>query len=139
MHVGAEKASARPVHLYLQQRPAIGWAILLIGGIALRDVLPLWPWVWLAGAAAMLAAALLLNRWGAAGWAIAAGTLLLGLTAAQIDHYQFPADHVWGYTNAAERLAQVELVVDQPPRLEMPTPAELRLLPPRQGINARVR
>lgn len=139
MHVGAEKLSARPIQLYLQRRPAIGWAILLVGGIALRDVLPLWPWVWLAVAAAMLAAALPLGRRGAAGWAIAAGTFLLGLTAAQIDHYQFPADHIWAYTSDTERLAQVELRIDQPPRLEMPTPAELRLLPPRQVIAASVR
>jgi competence protein ComEC len=114
------------------------WTILLGGGIALRDVVAVRPWLWLGFAAALVMPALLLRRRGAVAWAIAVATLLLGVAAAQIDHYQFPADHIWAYTSDAERFAQVELIIDEPPRLEMPRPAELRLLSPKQVMQASV-
>src|SRR4051794_16849269 len=40
----------------------------------------------------------------------------LGLAVAQLEQFRFPADHVIAYSTDTPRLAEVELVIDQPPR-----------------------
>jgi competence protein ComEC len=66
-------------------------------------------------------------------------TFLVGVSAAQIERFQFPVDSIWGYTTDDERLAELEVAIDQPPRLVLPSAAELRLLPPKQTTIAEVR
>jgi len=91
------------------------------------------------GAAIVLLAMLLRRRGSIVGIAIALATILVGLSAAQVEHYQFPADHIWAYTSDAERFGQVEAVIDQVPRLLLPGPGELRSIPPKQTTQASVR
>jgi competence protein ComEC len=134
-----EQLAPRGIQFHIQRRPAVLWAALLAGGIGLRDLAPCRPWLWLELAVAILLPALLFRRRAWGGIAIALATLLVGLTAAQIDHYQFPADHIWAYTSDAERFGQVELVIDQSPRLLLPSPGELRSLPPKQVTQGAVR
>jgi competence protein ComEC len=115
------------------------WTALLAGGIALCDLVPTAPWLWLASAAVMLLLAALLRRGETvAALAIALATVSVGLATAQIDHYQFPSDHIWAYTSDAERFGNVGLIIDDPPRLVLPTPAELRLLPPKQVMQGTI-
>jgi len=122
-----------------RRRPAVAAAGLLAGGIALCQFLPCWPWVWLIAAAALLLAASLLRRRNApANAALLAAMIAIGLLAAQIERFQFPGDHIALYTDLGERFAQVELSIDEPPRLEIERVAEVRGLPPKQTARAKV-
>jgi competence protein ComEC len=124
---------------FLQRRPAVIFTILLGLGIAFTEILPIKPWFWLSGAAALLLLAIFVP-WGFLRFAwLGCVTVLLGLSAGQIERYQFSSDTIANYTTDNERFAQLELAIDQPPRLVRPSPGELRSLPPKQTVVATVR
>jgi len=119
---------------FFQRRPAIFFTTLLAIGIALATWVPIAPWIWIGSAMALLMIAAFVH------WGFAAGAVILvGLAAAQIERYQFPSDSIAKYASADERLAQIELSIDDAPRLQSPSPGELRELPTKQTDVARVR
>jgi len=65
--------------------------------------------------------------------------ILTGVTAAQIERFRFPAHDIADYTTDSERFAQIELTIDQTPRLLSPSPEELRSLLPKQVVSATAR
>ncbi|MGD0767461.1 MAG: hypothetical protein ABSB42_04475 [Tepidisphaeraceae bacterium] len=95
--------------------------------------MPIKPALWLGAAAGLLVIAIFV-RWAIPRAGLIVGvTFLVGVSAAQIARFKFPADSIGQYATYDERLAELELAIDQPPRLVMPSPAELRLLPPKQN------
>ncbi|MGD0389756.1 MAG: ComEC/Rec2 family competence protein, partial [Tepidisphaeraceae bacterium] len=130
---------SRSLSQFFQRRPAVLFTFLIALGIGIAGVLPTKPGLWLCGAAGLLVAAIFV-RWAIPRAALlVCATVLVGVAAAQIAGFQFPADSIWGYTSDGERFAELEVAIDQPPRLVMPSPAELRLLPPKQTTVALVR
>jgi competence protein ComEC len=129
---------------WLARRPALSAAVAMILGVLAHrvaaDVPRLWVVLSAAGAVLAVVTTKLAPRVSTA--ALAGAVALLGLGVAQLERFHFAADHVVRYTTDAARLAEVELVIDQPPRLltnEMPGG---RPLPPRQvtsGVVTRVR
>jgi competence protein ComEC len=122
-----------------RRRPAVVFLILLAVGIGCQDLLPCRPWIWLP-AAAGLALAGIFARGKLPGFGLlACAVFLVGLSAAQIERFQFPSDTIANYTSDGERFAQLELAIDQPPRLLEPPPEELRSLLPKQTVIAAAR
>jgi competence protein ComEC len=133
------RLQTRRLMQFFQCRPAVIFTILVGLGIGFTRILPIEPWVWLGGAAVLLLGAILV-RWGLIRFgSLALATCLVGLSAGQIDRYQFSWDTIAKYATDGERFAQVELAIDQPPRLVRPSPGELRSLPPKQTLLAVVR
>lgn len=122
-----------------QRRPAVVFLILLALGIGFLNLLPCRPWVWLAAAAGLSLTAIFVRHHFLNLGLLSCATFLVGLSAAQIERFQFPSDAISNYTTDGERFAQLELAIDQPPRLLSPPPAELRSLLPKQTVVAEVR
>src|SRR2546429_8090031 len=115
---GAPVTTVETKLLGFARRPAIGAAVILIAGIVLHETMPDRPNAWLALSAAGAMVALGLWRFGAiATVALAIALGLLGIGVAQLEHYQFPSNDIVAYTTDTPRLAEVELEIDQPPRL----------------------
>jgi competence protein ComEC len=124
---------------FFRRRPAVLFTILLGLGIGFTEILPIKPWFWLGWAAALLLLAILVRWRFFRLTSLGCVTFLVGLSAAQIERYQFSSDTIANYATDNERLAQLELAIDQPPRLVRPSPGELRSLPPKQTAVAIVR
>jgi competence protein ComEC len=126
---------------WLARRPAFTAAAALIAGITLHPAAPDWPRLWLALSATTAITALLLLRLAPRPSTAALITALaaLGLAVAQLEKFRFPADHVLAWTTDTPRLAELELTLDQPPRILTgdPTPGS-RPLPPRQVTSGTV-
>jgi competence protein ComEC len=123
-----------------QRRPAVVCALLIAIGIGLSGVVPSQALLWLAVAAGLLILAFLFfHKPRLASFFLLGSMLLVALSAAQIDRYQFPPHPISDFTTDGERFARLELSLDQPPRLLEPPPAELRALPPKQSTIAVVR
>ena len=134
----ARQPTRRLTQLF-QRRPAVFVTILLALGIGFTKFLPVRPWAWL-GCAAVLLLTAILFRWRFFRLAsLVCVMFLIGLSAGQIERYQFPSDTIGNFTTDGERFAQLELSIDQPPRLVLPSPGELRSLPPKQTTVATVR
>jgi hypothetical protein len=89
--------------------PAIAILIFLAVGIGLCDIAPIRPGIWLILCALLLIAATAVRKSIVADLILAITIFLTGLSAAQIDRFQFPANHIWIYTDESERFAQLEL------------------------------
>jgi competence protein ComEC len=63
----------------------------------------------------------------------------VGVSAAQIEEFQFSSDTISSYTTGGDEFAQLELALDQAPRLLSASPRELRDLSPKQTAVATVR
>jgi competence protein ComEC len=128
-------ASIRAVPQFLRQRPGVAFALLLILGIALGGVVAVKPLLWLGMAAGFLVLTIVSRRVFVVGAAI----VFVGISAAQIARFQFPTDSIGNFATDTQRLAQIEARIDDPPRLLLSSPAELRLVPPKQTATASVR
>jgi competence protein ComEC len=129
--------AARPVVKFQSARyPAIAILILLAAGIALRDFAPIRPGIWLAACAVMLIAAAIFRKNVAADAILAISIFLTGLSAAQIDRFQFPANHIWIYTDDANRFAQLELRLSESPRLFQTSTGLAHGSSPKQSVRA---
>jgi competence protein ComEC len=119
-------------------RPALGFALFLAAGIALRDIVACQPWIWVISifASLLLSAAIRTSRWADASLALA--IILVGLLAAQSDYYRYPANHIWTYTADTQRFVQLELRIDDSPRLIPSPPDDPRLLGPKESARASV-
>jgi competence protein ComEC len=67
---------------------------------------------------------------------LALAVLLVGLLAAQIQYYRYPANHIWTYTSDSERFAQIEMKIVDSPRMIVSDPDDPRLLGPKQSARA---
>jgi competence protein ComEC len=125
------------------RRPAVGAAVALMVGIALHSSLPDRPKVWLAMAAGFAVAAVGIRRWGGmASVLLAMAVIGVGVSVGQLERYHFRSDDIVLYTTDAARLAEVELEIDQPPRVLTQNSPVGRPLPPRQvsgGVVKRVK
>jgi len=122
------------------RRPAVLAAVALILGIVVHTIVPDWPVGWLALAAGAALAALALVRVPvASAAALFCSILLLGVSAGQLEHFHFAEGDVVAYTTDDARLAEVELAIDQPPRVLTTDTPTGRPLPPRQVTGGVVR
>jgi competence protein ComEC len=132
------KPPPRPLAAAFRFRPAAGVALFLAAGISLRDVAFCRPGIWLICIAASLFLAALVHRSRFADAFLALAILLVGLLAAQIDYYRYPADHIWTYTADSQRFAEIEMRIVDSPRLIPSAPDDPRLLGPKQSARATV-
>lgn len=135
--MGAPPASNRGLGDWLLARPALPAVALFALGIALHAVVwhnvPFWL---LALLALLLAAGMFIERpWRSAG-ALAAALVVAGIVAAQLAHFQFPSRDILHFSTAEPRLAEVELQLEQTPRLSA-DPARPHV-PPHQSGRAKV-
>ncbi|HEX4054159.1 MAG TPA: ComEC/Rec2 family competence protein [Tepidisphaeraceae bacterium] len=124
---------------FFHRRPAVIFLLLLALGIGFLNLLPCKPWFWLSAAAGLSLIAIFIRHHILNLGLLSCAAFLVGLSAAQIEYFQFPSDDISNYTTDGERFAQLELAIDQPPRLVSPPPAELRSLLPKQTVIAEVR
>jgi competence protein ComEC len=124
----------------LTRRPALTAALLFILGILLHNAAPNSPRLWIGLAAVATVGAILVNRFTVfSSIAVALSLPLAGVAVAQLEHFHFRADQIAGYLRDEPVLAEVELVIDQPPRvLAPPAGAAGRRLPPRQVARGQV-
>lgn len=117
------------------RRPILPAAGCFILGIFAHPHLPLHPLLALAIAAgALLLILLLRSRPAMADALLALAIFLCGSTAAQLQAFYYPPHHIAHFTTDQPRLAQLELQIDQPPRLLQGQSH----LPPRQVTQANV-
>ncbi len=136
--VDLPKNSIRNLGL-LAARPLLPVAIALIVGIACHKVLPHQPLVWLSCFCTLLIAAILLRHAQViATWSILLSVLFGGISIAQVSHYYFPSNHISQFTSHHQRLCEIELKINNPPRIYAPTFGQAFPLPPRQTMIANV-
>jgi hypothetical protein len=127
----------------LTRRPAVWAALCLIAGILVHSIAADSPRLWLTFAAIGAASALVSMRWTAASTiALASSIIFTGIAIAQLEHYHFPASDISAYITADSHLAEIELIIDDPPRVLTQTSPAGRPLPPRQvgrGIVQRIK
>jgi competence protein ComEC len=123
----------------LTRRPFLSAAIALILGVLCHAAAPHAPRVWLAlaGAGAVLALAFW-RRAVLSMLSLVISIALVGVGVAQIARFQFPDDDIAAFTADQPRLAEVELVLDQPPRVLSSSATGGRPLPPRQVTSGKV-
>ena len=126
------------------RRPAVGAAVALIVGIALHSTIPDRPELWLALAAGLAIAAVCVGRWGrgVGNLLLALAVMGVGVSVGQLERFHFRPEHIVLYTTDAARLAEVELEIDQPPRILTQNSPAGRPLPPRQvsaGVVKRIK
>lgn len=116
--MGEKVACRRRTPNVLWLRPAAGAAVFLILGILLHRVLPARPAWWLGVAFAAALAGAVLARWTfPSSAALAVAVVALGAALAQQQAFFYPADHIALFASDGPRLAQIELKIDQPPRV----------------------
>src|SRR4051812_19098122 len=94
--------------------------MLLIAGILLHRVVADFPHRWAAAAGALGVAAIVCQRWAALSTVtLSIAVCILGVVVAQLEDFHFPDRDITAYTNDASRLAEVEMIIDQPPRVLM--------------------
>lgn len=127
----------------LTRRPAVWAALCLIAGILVHAIAADSPKLWLALAAGSAALALCVIRWTAPSTiALASSLIFAGIAAAQLEHFHFPASDISAYTTSVSHLAEIELIIDDPPRVLNQTSPAGRPLPPRQvsrGVVQRIK
>src|ERR1700722_2110294 len=82
---------------FVQRRPAVLFTIFVAIGIGFFGILPIRPWLWLGGSAFFLVAAVFVP-WGFVRTALLAGVMfLIGVSAGQIERFQFSSDTISQY------------------------------------------
>ena len=101
------------------RRPAVPMALALITGIISEPLLPAWPLAWLVCLAGLIVAAVVtLHRQSSCSLLLLAALFLAGLSAAQLDSFYFSSRHIARFTAEEPKLAQLELRVISPPRIQ---------------------
>jgi len=113
--------------------------LLIIAGICLAFDLPVRPWALLSiTAIAAMAAFLLRDRTLIASPLIAIALITFGSAIGQAGFYRYPGNDISAFSSAQPRLTQLELRIDDPPRL-VSSAAGGHPLPPKQIMVASVR
>jgi competence protein ComEC len=121
------------------RRPAVPAAVALIVGIFLHESLPAWPVVWISVLAALIAASIVSFR---RAWlctlTILSGTIVAGAVLTQSVDCFYARNHISAFATDQQRLAQMEMRLDHPPRdLTWPF-GQNRATPPKQVATASV-
>ena len=120
------------------RRPAVAGLVFLVAGILCHDWLPARPFVWLGMMGAVLALAIWrLRNELLSSLLIGAAIFFVGLASAQLESFFLPANHIGLFTSDEERLANLQLRIVEPPRINIES-AENRTLPPKQIMVAEV-
>ncbi|QOV91784.1 ComEC/Rec2 family competence protein [Humisphaera borealis] len=129
-----------PTHLTSAARyPAVPVAFFFLCGIAIFRLLPTWPLSWLAAGVLLLGIAVLFRRSAVvASVCFWAAWLMTGLAAAQQAAFEYPHNHIAHYAADQSRLAQLELTLDDPPRIITNPFDQRQAIPPKQVALARV-
>lgn len=129
----------RPATSVSARRPAVLAAALFMLGIALHDVAPHRPIVWIVLLAMLIGAAVVAFRevHGCAAL-IALAIFVGGIALAQGAAFRYPRDHVSAFAGDEPRLATVEMELIEPPRVITTPPGAQRPLPPKQVTTGRV-
>src|SRR5579859_4189874 len=99
------------------RRPAVGAAVLLMVGIMLHRVLPVWIWVWMIiGVGAVVAAGIFLRRSLISSALLALAIVLGGCASAEIANWYFAPGDVGEFASEGRELAWVEGTVLETPR-----------------------
>ncbi len=124
---------------WIPRHPALLAMIGLMAGVACHDALKPLPLAWAIAAIACITLGSLLR---ARAWLGTISLLLAlcftGVTLAQVQAYFYPTDHIAHYATDATRLAQIEFIVDEPPRVLVNAFGQYRALPPKQVTLGRV-
>src|SRR5687768_15320657 len=129
-------AAARSPPLYSIARwPAVPVAGMFMLGIFLHAAAPPWTIAWLVTLAGLLTLA-----WRAADSPRVASLLLLvaaltcGVVAGQVEAFHYPRNHISAFAAEESRLAQLELRIEDPPRVLSNPVDQRRPIPPRQAV-----
>jgi competence protein ComEC len=126
------------VQALFARRPAVPAAMALIAGIAGASVFPYRPMIWLCIIGGLTTAAIILRRFNATGsFLLLASLFFIGITAAQLESFCFPAAHIANFTSDEPRLAEIELRLIGPPRT-LAAAQQGRPLPPKEFVRAEV-
>jgi competence protein ComEC len=135
MPVEADKAAEWGT---IARHPAVAAAVCFVAGILAHEYLPLAPPLWLACLAALLAIATATRRYATLSSAAMVACLFLsGVCVAQLEAFFYRANHVGHFATDKRRLAQLELFIDNEPRI-LSDPYSQRPMPPKQVVTARV-
>lgn len=119
------------------RRPFVLVAVLFSAGISVHRYLPVNPLLYLG----LAACGLLLSRSRlrfVPNLALAFSLFLVGMSAAQIEDFQYPTNHISQFTTDQPRLIQLEMRIDEPPRLLTNSTPGRKPLPPRQVTQGNV-
>ncbi len=137
---------------WIARRPAVLAAAGLMIGIAIHARVPFQPLEWAGGGvrllmpvawaivaiACVVVAIIARSRPWRSCAALLVAMIFAGITLAQVDAFYYPADHVAHFATDTPRLAQIELHIDQPPRVLANSFGQYRSLPPKQVTLASV-
>ena len=132
--------AARPPPRFAVARwPAVPVAGLFIVGIFLHEFIPPWTIAWLVALAGLLALA-----WRAseaprtASLLIMLACLVAGVVAGQVEAFRYPPNHASAFAAEESRLAQLELRIEDPPRVLSNPFDQRRGVGPKQAVLAEV-
>ncbi|CAN5681480.1 DNA internalization-related competence protein ComEC/Rec2 [soil metagenome] len=123
---------------WISRRPALLAATLFILGIFSHRALPAWPILWLIGIASLVTIGIWRRRNAASSIAIALAVLLCGALAAQLEAFYYPRDQIGLFATDTRRLAQLELFINNEPRVLADSFSD-RPMPPKQVVTGSVR
>ena len=125
-------------HVTVSKKPALPTILLFIAGILLQPVLIDHPWLCSAIAFGLaLILARFVSRTAVANFALACGIVVAGASDASLSRFDFPSDHIGLFTSADPHLAQIEVQVDDIPRVT--SDPRRKHLPPRTSFPGTVR
>ena len=119
------------------RKPALLATAMFIIGIAFHRAIPIFPGAWLCAIALLLALGIFKRRENWSSIIVALALLLCGATAGQLEGFYYARDQIGLFATDTRRLAQLELKIDNEPRVLADQFAE-RPLPPKQIVTASV-
>lgn len=117
---------------FLARRPLVPVAIALVIGIATSDPLPHKVWLWLLLAIIGWFGSIYVRRPVVATGLLLLTTFFAGITVAQLDRYYYPLSHLARFASDDRRLANVEVAINEAPRIVQMDFGQRRALPPKQ-------
>lgn len=112
-----EPEKSRTLSDALMHRPVLSAAIFFIAGIVVQERMGYAPGRWLLIAFIAVVAALVGHRRQWASGALAVALLMAGLAAAQVERLGFGRDHIGHFAALEPKLAELEVVIEQAPRV----------------------
>jgi competence protein ComEC len=125
---------------WAERRPSVGVAVALMLGIFAHRAVPHLPLLFIGLLAGFVGSAVLLFRYPR----LCTGSILLGMVSAgtalaQLDDYYYSRHHISAFAADERKLTQLELGIDQPPRVLTWPFDQARASPPKQVLTASVR
>src|SRR5205814_1470690 len=128
----AQIVAPRRVVGIIPRRPAVPTAAMLILGICAHAALTHTPLLWcLIAVGSVLAAIVGFHFARCSTLFLFAGIFFAAAAIAQIESFQYPANHIGAYATDSPRLAQLEVEIDHEPRV-LTDPFGQHPMPPKQ-------